>query len=65
LPAEVAVENTSQVTEHNLVVMVEELLELVEFRVVLVMDIGLMVVVVPNLQVAQEVKMVEQEVQEL
>jgi hypothetical protein len=65
LPAQEAVEDATQVTEHNLVVMVEELLERVELRVVLVMAILLMVVAAPNLQEVPADQMVERLVREL
>jgi hypothetical protein len=57
------VEGPTQATEHSPVVSAEELL--VKLVQPLIMATFTAVVVVPNLQVAQEAKMVEQQDQEL
>jgi hypothetical protein len=56
-------EGSTQATEHSLVVSAEELL--VKLVQPVFMALNIAVEVAPNLQVAQEAKMVEQQVQEL
>jgi hypothetical protein len=63
LPVGAAAENTSQATENRMVVSAEELL--VKLVQPLIMATFTAVVVVPNLQVAQEAKILEYQVQEL